>query len=314
MSKENEVFALPVRMDYDNLYKTLLHLYFWEALEIFLPVLYEAADRTEAPDFLEQELQKVTFDLEGGANRTDSLVRIKLKNGSNKLILCHIEVAGEGGGDIPTRMYRYKQMIYLKYGEEPIGIAVLTAPRPHREKNSYNWELFGVRVIYEYINVDVMKLEDDIFLAKDSRIGLVFYAAKCANLSGDDEGEKFRYLRLLSNLWAERGWAREDKRRILLAIEYLIKLKNEIYAEKILAHIKSLKMNEEDKEMYVSIFEKVYTAKGEEKGRNEGRAEGRNEERTEIARKLLKRNRPTDEIIEDTALTREEVENLRASL
>ena len=35
------------------------------------------------------------------------------------------------------------------------------------------------------------------------------------------------------------------------------------------------------------------------------------EGKLEIARKLLKRNRPVDEIVEDTGLTREEVENLR---
>ena len=38
---------------------------------------------------------------------------------------------------------------------------------------------------------------------------------------------------------------------------------------------------------------------------------GRHEERIELARKLLKRNRPIDEIIEDTGLTREEIESLR---
>ena len=80
------------RLDYDNLFKTLLHRYFWEALKIFLPALYEAADRSENPKFLDKELQKVTFDLEGGANRADLLARIKLKNGSNELILCHLEI------------------------------------------------------------------------------------------------------------------------------------------------------------------------------------------------------------------------------
>ena len=38
---------------------------------------------------------------------------------------------------------------------------------------------------------------------------------------------------------------------------------------------------------------------------------GKQAGRIEIARKLLKRNRPIDEIVEDTGLTREEVENLR---
>ena len=36
------------------------------------------------------------------------------------------------------------------------------------------------------------------------------------------------------------------------------------------------------------------------------------EEKYEFARKLLMRNRPIDEIMEDTGLTREEVEGLRA--
>ena len=41
--------------------------------------------------------------------------------------------------------------------------------------------------------------------------------------------------------------------------------------------------------------------------------EARDEEKFGIAKKLLKRNRPVDEIIEDTGLTREEVEGLRDS-
>ena len=50
---------------------------------------------------------------------------------------------------------------------------------------------------------------------------------------------------------------------------------------------------------------------GRQEGRQEGRREGASERSIEIARKLLKRNRPIDEIVEDTGLTREEVENLR---
>jgi predicted transposase/invertase (TIGR01784 family) len=44
--------------------------------------------------------------------------------------------------------------------------------------------------------------------------------------------------------------------------------------------------------------------------RREGRMEGVAEERINIARKMLKRNRPLDEIIEDTGLSYEEIENL----
>ena len=44
---------------------------------------------------------------------------------------------------------------------------------------------------------------------------------------------------------------------------------------------------------------------------NQARERGaRNEERIIIARNMLRRNRPTNEIVEDTGLTREEVESL----
>jgi len=299
-------FTIPERMDYDNLFKMVLHRYFWEALKIFVPELYEAADRSVDPVFLEQELQKITLDLGEGANRTDLLIRIKLKNDSEELILCHLEVEGKSHEDLVVRMYRYKQMIYLKHGEEPIGVAVMTAPRPHGEKTSYSWERFGVRVAYDYLNVPVIKLEDAVLLAEDSRIGLILYAAKCVWQSGSDEGKKFQYLRKITDLWAERGWDRDDKRIILLVVNYLINLKDEGYAKQFVAHMESLSMDKEDREMYVSVFERVYT----EKGKEEGRMEGRTEERTEIARNMLNKGFSAKEIQECTRMPREELDML----
>ncbi|MCL1875373.1 MAG: Rpn family recombination-promoting nuclease/putative transposase [Synergistaceae bacterium] len=49
----------------------------------------------------------------------------------------------------------------------------------------------------------------------------------------------------------------------------------------------------------------------EKKGEAKGRAEGRTEGILAIACNMLKRNRPIDEIMEDTGLTRDEVETLR---
>jgi predicted transposase/invertase (TIGR01784 family) len=47
-------------------------------------------------------------------------------------------------------------------------------------------------------------------------------------------------------------------------------------------------------------------ATAEDRGRKDGRQEGV----LAVARNMIKRNRPIDEIIEDTGLTREEVEKL----
>ncbi len=49
---------------------------------------------------------------------------------------------------------------------------------------------------------------------------------------------------------------------------------------------------------------------GRQEGLQEGRQEGLQKGRFEIAQKMLKRNRPIHEIVEDTGLTIEEVEDL----
>ncbi|GHS89734.1 hypothetical protein AGMMS49957_13580 [Synergistales bacterium] len=298
------------RLDSDNLWKIVIHRFFWDALKIFLPELYEAADRSQKPEFLEQELQKVTFDLGGGANRTDLLVQIKLKNGEDELILCHIEVQGRGGeGDLPTRMYRYKSLIYLKHQIEPVGIAVITDSRPKGEKTFYHSERFGVESLYKYVNVVVSGLENSIFLSEDNRVGLVLYAAKCKLLSEDDESKKFRYLRDISKLWLERGWDREDKRLVLLVIDYLMKLASKDYREQIFDYVETLaaSLEEGKKAMYVSIFEEVYTARGVKQGIEKGRLEGQ----VEVARNLLNDGLPVEKVAQYTTLPREEIERLR---
>jgi hypothetical protein len=263
--------------------------------------LYEAADRSQKPEFLDKELQKLTFDLSGGANRTDLLAKFLLKNGINELALCHTEVQQDKGeGDLPTRMYKYKEAIHLIHDWEPIGIAVTMAPRPKGEKNFYYSEQFGVESLYKYINVPVLELEDEVLLAKENRAGFILYAAKCAWKSGKDETRKFGYLRQISELWAERRWSPEDKRITLLAVEYLIHLDSEDYIEQFTGHMESLVKNleEGEKEMYVSAFEKVYTKKGREEGHKD------------VARNMLSRGYPVEQVVECTTLPREEVEKL----
>jgi hypothetical protein len=138
------------RRDYDNLLKTALKQGLWDGLKLFLPELWEVADKSKPVEFLDKELQKVTFDLEGGTNRLDMLAKITLMEDEQVYVLCHQEYQGEGGGDLPTRMYRYKEAIHLLYSKEPIGIAVILNRRPKGEKTFYHANTFGIEVYYKY--------------------------------------------------------------------------------------------------------------------------------------------------------------------
>jgi hypothetical protein len=84
-------------------------------------------------------------------------------------------------------------------GKEPVGIAVITGPRPKGEKTAYMSDIFGVEAIYRYKNFFVLDIPDEVLLAGENRVGLILYAAKCAYRSRNDESEKFRYLRHITD-------------------------------------------------------------------------------------------------------------------
>jgi hypothetical protein len=298
------------RMDYDNLYKTVLKKYFWDGLKLFLPDLYDAVDTNAQPEFLDQEQQKLTFDFGGGAARTDIIALVSLKDGGKEFVICHVEVQGEGGGDLPVRMMLYRDYLHLYYRKEPVGIAVLTEPRPKREKTEYRSSAFGVEAYYGYKNFFVLDTPDEILLSDGNRIGLILYAAKYAYKSGGDEGKKFGYLRLITNMWNERGWNPHDKRIILEAVSYLMNLSDSEYKKQFVEHVENLKMAEEDKKMYQSVFEEVYLERGVQIGEQIGEQVGAEKKAFDIARNFLADGFSIDVVSKNTGLSPDEVKTL----
>jgi predicted transposase/invertase (TIGR01784 family) len=74
-----------------------------------------------------------------------------------------------------------------------------------------------------------------------------------------------------------------------------------------------MSINQDEKERAVFRSRRMFQtdmasdmATAEDRGEKRGRAE----EKLAIAQNMMKRNRPIEDIIEDTGLTREEVENL----
>ncbi|MDR1741209.1 MAG: hypothetical protein LBR38_05105, partial [Synergistaceae bacterium] len=124
---------------------------------------------------------------------------------------------------------------------------------------------------------------------------------------------KFRYLREISSLWAERKWNPEDKLTVLAAVEYLIGLKDEDYAKQYVEHMASLmeSMERGEGKMYKSVFERVYTAQGIAQGRAEGYAKGRTEGRTEVALSMLADGLPSETVRKYTGFTESEIAGLK---
>jgi predicted transposase/invertase (TIGR01784 family) len=89
---------------------------------------------------------------------------------------------------------------------------------------------------------------------------------------------------------------------ILEAVNYLIRLSDTEYKRKIVEYVSNLRMNREDKEMYVSVFEEVY--------KEEGRKEGRDEATKEFAKNSLANGISPDVIAAITGLSLGEIRSL----
>jgi predicted transposase/invertase (TIGR01784 family) len=303
------------QFDHDGLWKDFIERFFYELLESLLPELYEAADTTRQPYFLDKEFRDVlnTGDPEIHASPrfADYVIRVPLKNGDAEWLILHVEVQGKGGGDITVRMYHYKSLIFAHFRKEPVALAIITDARPRNEASYYSHSSYGTKTEYVFNVLVLGDMDDEKLLASDNPIDLAFYAAKCA-LKSKNETQKYKYLRMLTKLLAERGWSAEDKRDLMLFIERFLYLKDEALQEQHWEYRQEL--NKEGKIVNVSFLkdveERIVERRGMEKGREEGMEEGKEVMAIEMARKLLAKGISPSIIAETAGLPLSRIQGL----
>jgi len=91
----------------DSAWKDLLEELFPQFLEFFFYDLYKEIDFSRKPVFLDKELEKILKVSKVGKRFADKLVKIYLKDGSEKWCLCHVEVQGKSEKNFSERVYIY---------------------------------------------------------------------------------------------------------------------------------------------------------------------------------------------------------------
>ncbi|MDQ7064316.1 MAG: transposase, partial [candidate division KSB1 bacterium] len=77
-------------MSQDSAWKDVLEGLFPHFLEFFFPEIYQDVDFNRGFEFLDKELRQILKRSETGKRIVDKLVKIFLKNGSEKWLLLHI--------------------------------------------------------------------------------------------------------------------------------------------------------------------------------------------------------------------------------
>ena len=285
------------------LWKDLIEKFFYSLLKRALPELYEKADITKEPRFLDKEFRDIlnTADPEihTSPHFADFVLEVPLQNGENKWVILHIEAQGRGGGNLAVRMYTYKSLIFVHYQKEPVALAIITDKRPSGEPKYYSYNDCGTESIYKYNSLVLSELDDEELLSSDNPIDLVLCAAKLA-VTTKEELRKFNFLRQTITLLNERGWSLEEKRDLLLFTERIVNMKDITLLKE---YREVLEREREGKAMYIPVLLRDTAAEIEQRGIEKGIEKGR----LEIARNLIAAGIPADVIAKSTHLSLEQI-------
>lgn len=295
------------RFDHDGFWKDLIERFFYGLLKRAVPELYEAADLSVKPKFLEQEFRDIlnTGDptIRTSPHYADTVAEVSLKEGGVRQIICHAEAqTGSGGGNLAERMFNYQCLIYAHYRRNPVALAIIVGARRENER-SYTHSHYGTEVVYRYNNLVLSELDDEELKSSDNPIDLALYAAKHAS-QVKEEHQKYNFLRTLTELLGERGWDRHEKRDLALFLARIVNLKDKALQEKYWEYRQEL--DKGGKLMYESFLKEVEERMAERRGVARGVAEGKEE----MARSLLANGVSPDIIARSAGLPLEKIHSL----
>jgi hypothetical protein len=78
--------------DYDSPWKSIIERYFREFIQFFFPWIEAEIDWSRPVQFMDKELQQITWDAKLSKRYADKLAQVSQLNGEPKLVLCHAEV------------------------------------------------------------------------------------------------------------------------------------------------------------------------------------------------------------------------------
>lgn len=141
---------LTPKADYDGAWKEALELYLQGLTELAFPQIAAHIDWEAGFDFLDKDLEEIMRDAELGRQHVDKLVRVRLREGADQLILFHIEIASQEYVELERTMYQYNHRLEDRFGLPVLSVAVLAADRATWRPHVYERDLLGCRLRFEF--------------------------------------------------------------------------------------------------------------------------------------------------------------------
>jgi hypothetical protein len=187
----------------DELWKSIITMLWSPFVRFCLEDWVDKIDFTRKPVFLDKELRRLMLRAKSKNRTVDVLMRVYLKNGTQKLFLLHIEVQGYFDGAFRQRIFQYYYRI-SDFFQEPIEtLAILIDDNPSWRPNDYKQKLGETELYFKFRMFKLLDNPPPYIGKEDNPFSVVFevawYGLKNNMLKTDDDlmTLKFRLMRRL---------------------------------------------------------------------------------------------------------------------
>jgi hypothetical protein len=218
-------------------------------------------------------LQQIARDAESGKRYVDKLVRVWREDDQEAWVLVHIEIQSQVDAGFSKRMYTYNYRIFDKYDRVVASFAVLGDENQSWKPSSFSYELWGCEVGFKFPSVKLADYRDrwsELDESNNPFATVVMAHLKTQETKGDNEARKFWKFYLIRRLY-EKGYGKEDIRKLFVFIDWLMYLPEEIERQ---LHYEIKKYEEEGNMPHVTSFERFAREEGIKEGIEQGMEQG----------------------------------------
>jgi predicted transposase/invertase (TIGR01784 family) len=296
----------------------LLKAIFEDNFPDFLRFMYPDADATfdlgRGLTFMDKELLEIIpyRERKKGKRVADLLVKVYLKDGSEKWILVNTEIEGGHDSDFSHRIFQYFYRLLDRYRVPVETIAVFTGGRSQPCTDEYHFAVFRTSLRFQYLSYQIFDHDESQLLDMDNIFAYIVLA--CQKALDEDkipEQELAEQRSTIARRLIETNKYSKDR-----IMSFLVFLKSFLF-------IRDKEINSNfDQYIYqvtggtiqmgvIETIKRQEREKGIQTGKAKGFAEGERKKALETALEFKKMGLPIADIAKGTGLTIDEIEKLK---
>ncbi len=272
--------------DYDGAWKETIRLHLPEAIQKGFPAFANLIDWNCEPTWLDKEISQIIGRFGHRSREVDLLFKVRLLDGRDQWILCHLEIQTQFEPDFSFRIDLYNAGLKWMFQQDVVTLVILADLRPDWRPNVHRFELADFRSVREF---PICKLLDRFatdWIDDKSLVVQVARAQIAALRTSSDPDARFNAkTQLVRNLYT-MGYTSDSIREIFRLIDWMMRLRPDL-DRRFMSEL--VTFEEENRMPYVTSIERMAKEDGFEKGLEKGLEKGREQGSATLLLRILTR-------------------------